>query len=81
MKAGELNNKLVEGYLKLLENLTPLTKLELISKLSVSVSTDLKKTNKTFKKSFGAWESSETADELVEQLYNSRTFTRQTESL
>jgi len=37
---------LIQGYLELLENLTPTNKLDLISKLSLSVKSDLNKKRK-----------------------------------
>jgi hypothetical protein len=40
MKAIDINTTLIDGYLRLLENLSPGNKLDLISKLTLSVKTD-----------------------------------------
>lgn len=81
MKSIDINNKLIEGYLKLLENLSPANKLDLISKLTESVKADLEETKKRFHKSFGAWEGSESAEKIISDIKNSRTFNRQIEEL
>ena len=81
MKAADVNSTLVEGYLRLLENLSPSSKLDLISKLTLSVKTDITKRKKSFYKAFGAWESKNSADEIIFELRNSRTLNRETEQL
>lgn len=81
MKAIDINTTLVEGYLRLLDNLSPSSKLDLISKLTLSVKTDIKEKKKTFYKAFGAWKSRRSADEIISEIRNSRTFNRQTERL
>ena len=79
MKAIDINTTLIEGYLRLLENLSPSNKLDLISKLSVSVKTDITDRKNSFYKAFGAWESNQTADEIINDIQNSRTLNRQIE--
>jgi len=79
MKAIDINKTLIEGYLKLLDNLSPSNKLDLISKLTLSVKTDITERKKSFYKAFGAWESKQTADEIINDIRNSRTFNRQIE--
>jgi len=81
MKTIDINNTLIEGYLQLLDNLSPNNKLDLISKLTLSVKTDITDKKKSFYKAFGAWESKKTADEIISDIRNSRTFNRQTEEL
>jgi hypothetical protein len=54
MKALDINTTLVEGYLQLLDNLSPSNKLDLISKLTKSVKTDITDRKKHFYKAFGA---------------------------
>ena len=81
MKAIDINNTLIEGYLRLLDNLSPSNKLDLISKLTLSVKTDINDRKKTFYKAFGAWESKQSADAIINEIRNSRTFNRQVEEL
>lgn len=81
MKAIDINTTLIDGYLRLLGNLSPSNKLDLISKLTLSVKTDIADNGNSFYKSFGAWESSHTADELISDIRLSRTFERQIEQL
>ena len=81
MKAIDINTTLIKGYLQLLNNLSPNTKLDLISKLTLSVKTDIAEKKKSFYKSFGAWESKQSADEIINDIRNSRTFNRQIEKL
>ena len=79
MPATETNTTILNGYVRLLENLSPDNKLDLISKLSESVKTDLGDKKSTFKKSFGAFVSEKTAEEIIEEIRNSRLFTREIE--
>ncbi|MDP3929787.1 MAG: hypothetical protein Q8R57_12250 [Bacteroidota bacterium] len=81
MKTPDINIKLVDGYFKLLENLAPKYKLELISKLSKSIKVDFNNSNSKFYNSFGAWNSDETAEELISELQSSRKFERLIEEL
>jgi len=81
MKALDINTTLIEGYLKMLDNLSPSNKLDLISKLTMSVKTDITDRKKYFYKAFGAWESKESADEIITTIRNSRNFNRKIEEL
>ena len=81
MKAIDVNTTLIEGYLRLLDNLSPNSKLDLISKLTLSVKTDITDRKKHFFKAFGAWESKKSAEEIINDIRSSRTFNRQTEQL
>lgn len=76
MKGIDINNTLVEGYLQLLENLSPSNKLDLISKLTLSIKKEKDSKNKSFYKAFGAWESKQSADEIISNIRKNRTFTR-----
>ena len=80
MKVPEINNTIVDGYIGLLDNLSPSDKLDLISNLTVSVKTDLSNKKSLFKKSFGAFESKKSAEEIIDEIRASRLSTRQTES-
>ena len=79
MKAIDINTTLIDGYLQLLSNLSPSNKLDLISKLTLSVKTDITSRKKSFYKAFGAWESKQTADQIIKDIRDSRTFNRKTE--
>jgi hypothetical protein len=81
MKALDLNSILIDGYVRLLENLSPNSKLDLISKLTQSVKTDIAVKKSSFKKSFGAFESKKSADDLITEIRNSRSFNRKTEGI
>lgn len=80
MKAIDINTTLIEGYLKLLDNLSASNKLDLISRLTLSVKSDLTERKKTFYKSFGAWESEQSAENMIDEIRHSRTFKRESDS-
>ncbi len=79
MKAIDINTTLIDGYLRLLDNLSANNKLDLISKLTLSVKTDVTDRKKSFYKAFGAWESEQTADDIINGIRESRTFNRKIE--
>lgn len=79
MNSLDINTNLVDGYLKLLDNLSPKNKLELISKLTQSVKTDLTDKKSRFYKAFGAWDSKESAENIIKGIKDSRAFNRKTE--
>jgi len=80
MKTLEINSTIVEGYVGLLDNLSTNNKLDLISKLTASVKTDLSNKKSSFKKAFGAFDSEKSAEKIIEEIRNSRVSTRQIES-
>jgi len=80
MRAAEINTTIVEGYIGLLDKLSLSNKLELISKLTDSAKTDLRKKESSFKEAFGAFESTKTAEEIIEEIRSSRVSNRKTES-
>lgn len=79
MKTNDLNSKLIDSYLALLENMSPENKLSLISKLTKSTDDDSKQQNPDFYKAFGEWGKHETAEELIATIKDSRTFNRTVE--
>ena len=79
-QAKNINNSIIDGYLRLLENLTPSSKLDLISKLSTSIKSDISSKKSSFKKSFGAFKSKQTAEEIIEDIRSSRVSNRKIES-
>ncbi len=76
MKTAD-NKTLIDCYVQLLDNLSPGNKLDLISKLTVSVKSDLTNKKSSFKKAFGAFQSKKSAEEIINEIRSSRTFTRQ----
>ena len=80
MRIAEMNTTIVDGYVGLLDNLSTHNKLDLISKLTASVKTDLTNKKSSFKKAFGAFDSKKSAEEIIQEIRNSRISTRQIES-
>jgi len=80
MRIAEINTIIVDGYVGLLDNLSTNNKLDLISKLTDSIKSDLIEKKSSFKKSFGAFESKKSAEEIIEEIRDSRVSTRQIES-
>jgi hypothetical protein len=76
-----LNSHIIDGYMAFLENLSPGAKLDIISKLTQSLKSDVRPKENRFERSFGAWVGTETAEELIQDIRNSRTFNRQIEEL
>jgi hypothetical protein len=79
METLNIDTTLIDGYLQMLDNLSPSDKLDLISKLTASVKSDIANRKSSFKEAFGAFESEKSADEIIDEIRNSRTFTRQIE--
>ncbi|MCF6241122.1 MAG: hypothetical protein L3J74_07235 [Bacteroidales bacterium] len=80
MDTLDTNNALFDSYFGLIKNLCPELKLELIEKLTRTLRENVTNENSILK-SFGMWESVETADEIISGLRNSRKFIRKIESL
>ena len=80
MRIAEINTIIVDGYVGLLDNLSTNNKLDLISKLTDSIKSDLIEKKSSFKKSFGAFESKKSAEEIIAEIRDSRVSTRQIES-
>ena len=80
METLEFNITIIDGYVELLKNLSPSNKLDLISKLTASVKSDLTTKKTSFNKAFGAFESSKSAEEIIDEIRSSRVFNRQIES-
>lgn len=81
MRTADIDTSLVEGYLRMLDNLSLDNKLDLISKLSLSVKADAaKKHRSTFYKAYGAWDSKQSAEQIIGDIRKSRTFKRQINS-
>ena len=65
---------IIDTYSKLFEGLNPLTKIELIEKLTKSLKKEKTSKESEFLKSFGAFDSEKTADELIKEIRESRKF-------
>lgn len=72
MKTKTANTTIIDGYVQLLENLSPSNKLDLIAKLTASIKIDLTNRKTSFKKAFGAFESTKSAEEIIDEIRNSR---------
>ena len=79
MESTAINTTVIDGYTELLGGLSTSHKLELISKLSNLVKHDLEDKKSSFKKSFGALDTEKTAEEIIEEIRNSRVSTRKIE--
>jgi hypothetical protein len=81
MNTVDTNNKLVEGYTALLKNMSTANKLDLISRLTESVKTEINEDQNRIYASFGQWKGNESADEMINVIRESRTFNRNREEL
>jgi len=80
MKAA-INSYILDSYMAFLDRLSPGAKLDLISKLTQSLKSEIEPKDNDFESSFGAWSGNESADEIVKGIRDSRTFNRQIEGL
>ncbi|WP_162417375.1 hypothetical protein [Cyclobacterium roseum] len=78
------SNKLdkAENIFRMVKNLSADVKLEIISKITNSLKGAKKEVkDDSWKKLFGAWESEESAEEIIEEIRASRHTNRQVEDL
>jgi hypothetical protein len=80
MKSLDVPQHLVETYLSLLRNLSYNSKLELISALSLSMKNE-QLNNGLAKTLFGAFETNKSAEQVIEEIKQSRYFNRKVEKL
>jgi hypothetical protein len=76
MRAANINYNLVDTYLELLKSLNPDSKRELIARLSETLKATSKPDAKTLSDLFGAFDSKESAEEVIADIVKSRTGTR-----
>jgi hypothetical protein len=81
MKTVNIESSIIDGYIRLLDTLSPVSKLDLISKLTQSVKSDIVSRKKSFLKAFGGWDNGETAEDMIANIRESRTFYRKNEEL
>ena len=75
------HTSVAEYYFDFLNILNPDSKLDLISKLSQSLKEDKTLPEVTLQSLFGAYESEETADEIIAEIRSARVFNRSIETL
>lgn len=81
MNTAEINTKLIDSYISLFKNMSSQNRLDLISKLTDTVKTDIGQGSNDFYKAFGGWDENESADELIDTIKGSRSFNRTIEEL
>ena len=79
MKAANQKFNLIDAYLGLLNNLSPESKQELISRLSTSLKEPKVPLNKSLVSLYGAFEANKSAEEIIAELKSSKNFNRKTE--
>jgi hypothetical protein len=72
MATLKINNKSIARYFGFLKNLNTQSKKKLIIQLTRSIESQ-KKTNKGINHLFGAWDDSRTAEEIINEIRESRT--------
>lgn len=81
MITSSKQGSIADYYFGFLKNLNPNSKLDLISKLTQSLKENKAPVEASLQSLFGAYKSTETADEIIESLRSSRSFGRTTETL
>jgi hypothetical protein len=66
--------QIIEAYSMMFNGLSPLSKQELIDSLTKLLKKDKVKSGNSFYKSFGAFSSEKTAEEIINEIKNSRRF-------
>ncbi|MBO9615217.1 MAG: hypothetical protein J7619_21125 [Dyadobacter sp.] len=79
MKPAKRNTTIVDAYASLLSNLSADDRLALIARLGETDEVTSHKRRSFFRKAFGAFVSDKSADEIIEDIRNSRVSTRQIE--
>jgi len=77
---GIADTVLIDNYFGLLRKLSPEMKIELIEQLKKTIDSGLKVSDKTSFDAFGAWNSDESADEIIQEIKASRFTNRQIET-
>jgi len=77
----ETRNLIVDNYFGIIKNLSPDVKLELISRISDSLRRTSNQENDSWKNLFGAFNSEQSAEEIIEDVRKSRFSNRQIEDL
>lgn len=78
MKAVDINTQLIINYFALLKNLSTNSKLDLISKLTQSIKSNMVDKS-TFDEAYNAWDNNDNAEDLISSIRSARTFNRNME--
>jgi hypothetical protein len=81
MNADNVEFNPIDTYLTLLKSLSPDSQLELISRLSASLRGSRESVGQSLSSLYGSFISKRSADEIISDLKNSRSFNRKTEEL
>jgi len=76
----EARNLIVDNYFEMIKNLSTDVKLELISRISDSLTDTSGIKNDSWKELFGAYDSEQTAEEIIDDLRKSRFTHREIEN-
>ena len=76
----EARNLIVDNYFEMIKNLSADVKLELISRISDSLTNTSDIKNDSWKELFGAYDSEQTAEEIIDDLRKSRFTHREIEN-
>ena len=68
------DKNIIENYFGLFESLNSMSKLELIEKLTKSLKAETKSKESDFYKSFGAFSTEKTSDEIITEIKSGRKF-------
>lgn len=79
--ATTINTAILDNYMAFLGKLGPAAKLDLISKLTHSLKSEIDPKENRFGEAFGAWEEKESAEDITKKIHDSRHFNRQIEGL
>ncbi len=74
------DSQILDNYFGLLNNLHPTLKLKLIERLSKSINKDISSKTDRMEKSFGSFQDSRDADEIIQDIRDARIFNRNIES-
>lgn len=77
MNTADIDTKLINSYLSLLENMSKQNKIDLISKLKKTVKKDTERGKTDFYNAFGSWDQSQSAEELIDSIKGARAFNRE----
>lgn len=76
MEAIDVHTKMIDSYLTFFKNMSAQNKIDLISKLTNSLNRDVKQNKLDFFHSYGGWDNSESAEDLINVIKGSRNFKR-----
>ena len=75
-----INNKIIDKYFRFLARLDNNSKKRLIIRLTESIETETDKKNNDFNNLFGAWNDKRNAEEIINEIRNSRSENRKIEN-